>query len=380
LALIVLRRDAGAPLSDENWTRWTGYESRIKLNAIAGLRKKGLRVDGRGDRARYSWDSHTWNHYLRAAPVGERARTEGRAESKAAERPMHPQCVEHGCQMMAGKSREKSKDSPQLVDVTFVESKGRTSDVAQPVAQIEAPFVSPNVQQTAASSSPLNRGDDAAKEGSELERIWAKALGALRIFFPLVGMVFLVRLLAAVRAVFPDVTDAELAKAVGIAFHATNRRQKSEGLFLLTVPEALADLRRRPPPKVVEDKGRSAETADRVAAWAEQLKARGQPYSSAADRVGELAAELLKGGDSERIERIELALSAIEGEVVEIAAGARTAEQRAATIERVEKEVERYRKPPRALAYRDLARIERQFRDRFILEQAGLPRLSLFYA
>ncbi len=44
-ALIVFRREGAWPVSDKHWHEWTGLEPRIKLNAIAGLRKKGLRVE-----------------------------------------------------------------------------------------------------------------------------------------------------------------------------------------------------------------------------------------------------------------------------------------------------------------------------------------------
>ncbi len=70
--LIVLRRGGraeGCVISDRNWQAWTGLKARAKEYAIKGLKEKGLRVLGRGDKAVYSVALSQWHNFvLRATP------------------------------------------------------------------------------------------------------------------------------------------------------------------------------------------------------------------------------------------------------------------------------------------------------------------------
>ncbi len=95
------------------------------------------------------------------------------------------------------------------------------------------------------------------------------------------------RLLAACKAAgFEGVQDAELAEAVVMSFKDGQR----EGLFLLRVPEALAVIRKRPPPEASVGEHWLKDAAKHLAACAEDLRARGEPYRKAAEKVADVLA------------------------------------------------------------------------------------------
>ena len=270
LALLLFRRDEGSVITDETWTKWTGLEPRSKNYAAAGLRKKGLEVQGEGDRARYTFHRHRWDNFVRTAEPVERPRTEGRAETPAPGAKVHPECRENGCSLLRAKA----------VGLLCgpVESK-RSGEVAQPVAQANSP------KEPALATA--NGGKDSVNGG---ERAWAKTLGALRSAFALIGVFFVMQLLAEIRRRspgLPDPTDEELAAAVELAWSTTKHKQKHPGLFKDTVPEALRVLRANPllahPPRGERER-REAQVIDEMRArlirGADALRRHGQKAAS----------------------------------------------------------------------------------------------------
>jgi hypothetical protein len=67
--LVLFRRNGGdsCVISNRNWVTWTGLKHRAKKYAVAGLRQKGLQVDGRGDTAAYSFSSRQYGAFLTTA-------------------------------------------------------------------------------------------------------------------------------------------------------------------------------------------------------------------------------------------------------------------------------------------------------------------------
>ena len=244
LALIVLRRAGGSDnvavsISDENWTSWTGLGARLKEYAVAGLKQKCLQVSGRGDGARYSFAQSKWNTFVRHAGRS-RPRTVGRKAGVTAKpgAKVHPECRERGCAMLQGASGCELIEFPNAQPVA--QSGGELGDdhlgVPPTYQGIETPSGSTSAVQPVARSDPF--------PGSETP--WPLALQELRKYFPLVEPGFVQKLAASVQREFKTVTDAELAQAVAVAHAYKHHYQKSEGLFLATVPSALRLLRRSP--------------------------------------------------------------------------------------------------------------------------------------
>lgn len=374
LALIVCRREGQenpVPVSDRNWQSWTGLSPRAKEYAAAGLKEKGLAIHGRGDSAKYRFERTKWDDFVRHTERS-RPRTKGR---KAAVEPkkgakIHPECRERGCALLAA-------------DPEFATSN------AQPVAQTDGSQVSSQTagatcvdstrqRLTLLSPSPIAQRV-AQRVTDSAEQVWSKTLAALQIAFPLVGVVFLVRLVAIVRALFVDVTDPELAAAVDFAFRAKQGRQKSEGLFLLTVPDAMRLARSKrqrdgtveaSPPAVSLVSG----VAGLVGRVAEGLRARGAPFLGLAAELEKLQTEV--PGKADDLEAIEREMQRAEAAILTTAAGALTAAERATVAACVESGLDPYRKNMNSV---QLERLRRQLSDRETLTVLGLPRLGLFY-
>ncbi len=228
LALIVLRRavnddnktdmNGTADVPDSIWESWTGYAPRQKEYAIKGLKEKGLDVTGRGDKAQYSWDWTRWNQAYRnpiQSPNADPKRKEREAKAGAK---VHEECHDHGCAML--RAGNCPGDAAQSTAEVAAGSKRTSGLFLTQVAQCTAQTV-----------------------GEATEKVWAATMAALCSFFPMIGLLFLQRLLKIVLGHFPDVTDAELAQAVRIAF--VPKRQEGEGLFLWRVPPAIRLMRAR---------------------------------------------------------------------------------------------------------------------------------------
>jgi hypothetical protein len=266
LALIVLRRtgpDGSAKISDANWQTWTGLSPRNKKYAAAGLKEKGLAIDGHGDQAVYSFRRAEWDNYVREATREARPRTLG-ARKAVLPKPgakVHPDCAESGCAMMCAPERltlvkfpggGKIESSPSIA-----------TNIVQPVAQTIMQSSEDSVVKTRRipggskiESSPSVATpivQPVAQTDKDAEKNWPQTLAALRSAFPIVGVAFLGRLLAAVNWSSSGVSDSQLAEAVAIAWQQRRQTQKTEGLFLKTVPEVLAA-----PPRKTHAKGAPA--------------------------------------------------------------------------------------------------------------------------
>lgn len=351
LALIVLRRGGASDpitVSDRNWESWTGLSPRNKEYAISGLKAKGLEVDGRGDQARFRWARNTWEHYVRHAERT-KPRTAGRVQSVPAApgARVHPSCRDTGCAMLSCSppAGENSGNGLSLVPAT---------SIAQPVAQVVA-------------------------------AAWVQTLEAVRQFFPLVGVAFLVRLVAMVRALFCDIQDQELAAAVRYAYYQKAGFQKYEGLFLFTVPEAIAALRKLPPkaetPPAQERYGRPAIVA-MIRGVAAALDARGAPFERHVKQLARVAGGLEGASwgpaaalEMDQLDALEQDLEARQAAITETAIDTLTAAQTVKISESVEKQLAPYAK----MSADQRAHLRRQFTEAETLQALAIPRLGLLY-
>jgi len=369
LALIVCRREGTetpVPVSDRNWNNWTGLSPRAKEYAAAGLKKKGLAIQGRGDTARYRFEPTRWDDFVRHT-ARSRPRTEGR---KVAVEPrkgakIHPECRDRGCALLE-QERVAAAENAQPVAQSLGQNSAGAACADSSRSKLTLLSPSLNAQRVA------QRFTDSA------EQVWAKTLAALQAIFPLVGVVFLVRLVAIVRAMFADVTDTELAEAVNFAFREKRRYQKSEGLFILTVPAAIAHARskrardgtREAPPPASDLVSGITGLVGRVA---EGLRARGAPFLGLAAELEKLKLEIPASGD---LEAVEAEMQRAEAAILTTAAGALTAAERATVAACAEAGLDPYRAKMDRI---HLEELRRQLTDRETLTVLGLPRLSLFF-
>jgi hypothetical protein len=219
LALIALCRP-GSTISDQVWKEWTGLDKRIKDMAVKGLREKGLNVQGRGDKATYSFERETWETWTRSRPRHERGRTKGRSKSVTAKPGMqiHQECRERGCGRLC---------ESQVIPFPA------TKD-AQRVAQTETP-----PPKTSPPKGPYSLED------------FPKTITAIRQYYPHASSSFVLKLIDSSLAKLSSCSDEQLAALIHEA-KTRKPHQETEGLFLLTVPElvtAVAEGRPILPPK-----------------------------------------------------------------------------------------------------------------------------------
>jgi len=325
MALIVLRRShsnkgGAVPVSDENWKNWTGLSIRQKKYAVAGLEKKGLRIEGRGDRARYAWQFDMWESYARQTAIEQRAKTEGRKPAPVPAKKgamVHPECAA-GCAML---------------------------------------------QQTPAKLVLLPAG--------QIEQAWPETLSTIRQAFPPVTGAFLARLVGVVKASIGTVTDAELAHAVTIAY---KRQQRSEGLFLDTVPEALAALRRVKAKPVLPAAGDvdPAAIEQRIGEVLTILSA--DNWASAA-----LCADLEKLRDrvkSTELQQLDDEMNALEKRIINAAHDAIAEPQREKIRQRVAGQMKSY---AGKMSPAQLDQLAHTMLERELLQYFDVPRLGVFY-
>ena len=325
LALIVIRRtnDGSVGLiSDRLWEKWTGLGERQKEYAVSGLREKGLAIVGRGDTARYKFDWQKWQNYVKSAKPGERAKTAGVvAVTPKPGANVHPDCAGHGCAMMRACNPAPAAGS--VVETSVSES--GTLEQVKPASTVFLTSIAQNIAQTV---------------GTVTETGWVLTLAALRGYFPMVALAFLARLVAIARAIFPAVSDAELAQAVQISY---KKGQFSEGLFLYRVPEALKllDRRRRQlsssPPGASGAAGAPAppdprETLQRIGEQLDACKAlSGAPYAREVRALGYGPVDDLLWLDDQ--------LQAIEGRMVEYFSAGLPKQSAAAIKKNIDKRV-----------------------------------------
>jgi hypothetical protein len=325
MALIVLRRshsNKGGPISvsDENWKNWTGLSVRQKKYAIAGLEKKGLRVEGRGDKSRYSWHVDAWESYARQTAIEQRAKTDGRKPTPVPAKKgamVHPDCA-NGCAML---------------------------------------------QQEPAKLVLLPPG--------KVEQSWPETLDVIRQAFPLVSGAFLARLVGVVNASIGTVTDTELAHAVTVAY---KRNQRREGLFLQTVPEALAAIRRvkvKPAPVAAGGLDRAAierrigEVLDVLTrdAWAPD------------DLLADLG-RLQERATSTELQQLDDEMNALEKRIIEAAHISLGDPQRLKIQQRIAVKLKPY---SLKMSREQLDQLGRQFLEHELMQYFGVPRLGAFY-
>lgn len=225
LALIAFRVEQDSKwhgrITDAHWHTWTGLSPRAKELASTELKGFGLEVSGRGDKvAKYSWNWDRWHEAIQTKHQGEydpkRAEREKRAVIAKEGAKVHEECHDHGCAMLREGSCPGSSDNSTADAVMGSKPKSGLflTSITQPVAQT-------------------------VEEATE--KAWAASMAALQSFFPILKVIFLIRLLQIVRGYFPTITDQELAEAIHAAFVP---QQFSPKLFLSSVPNAIARLRR----------------------------------------------------------------------------------------------------------------------------------------
>lgn len=347
LTLIVLRRggigDTTVTVSDRNWQGWTGLSPRQKEYAIAGLKAKCLNVSGRGEDAGFSFRADTWERFVRSADRS-KPRTAGRKPGVSPKpgAKIHSDCRERGCALLAKESAEVGAQPVAHSSLVKTVTLAAASRITQPVAQMA----------------------DAA------ELAWSKTLTALRSVFPLIGVAFMLRLLEVVRSKFAEVQDSQLAEAVTVAWQEKQRFQKGEGLFLLTVPEALAAILKRPVSPPAPDISAGVERL--LIRCVESLRARGAPFEQQLEAVSGLLSRVQAGADLMEIER---EMEWIDSEIIDKAQQVIEPAQRASIASYVESNLGSYRgrMEPRQLK----ALSARMFANQ-TLKTLDIPRLSLF--
>jgi hypothetical protein len=377
LSLIVVRRggvdDTTVPVSDDNWIAWTGMSPRAKEYAEAGLRKKGtLQVVGRGKAARYSFTRTGWNHFV-SHSERTKPHTEGRRiEPACAGRMVHQNCSDSCAMLRAAQNGLKQLFVPPIAQ-PVAQSTGddgpSTSSSTVDIQTWPTNRVNPSVSSLVA--QPVAQTSDPA------EKIWAKALGVLQAIFPLVGVAFLVRLVAVCRAVFAQVTDEQLARAISVAWSHKRAVQKTEGLFLMTVPEALARIVHEKPPSSAGPPGLREGAVRMLIYGAEAMAKLGERFSVHAAACNEFRKSLKPEDD---LAVIEETLQRLEGQILQTAADALTAEQRAAVQSEVDSEMGRLGFSAARHSPDQIGDLRASLIRRRTFDILSIPRLSLFYA
>jgi hypothetical protein len=383
LALINCRRGANKDVPDSMWSEWTGLDPRMKYNAVNGLKKRGcLKVDGKGDSARFTFDREAWRDYALHAPRS-KPRTAGRrAVDPRPRQQVHPECRERGCGLLRIQTGETGlTPDPATIELKPVSCFPDGTDGTGAAAAVVPAGLgyTRRLESSPVSSTKVLKPVSKTAATSPVENLWTLTLAMLRSVYPLVGLPFLSRLLAAVCVLFAGVDDAELASAVRLAWTWNKSRQKHEGLFLLTVPEALRFLR---------DGGDASAGCSSVS----------RPSVSPPFSIDDVRAFIARNGAAVRsaglgwiadsleatnVEALYLDLAffedyltQIEGTMIAAARDALGPDGLAALRDELARDVAPYESK---MDGDQLAMLEKQFLERRLLERAKLPRLSLFY-
>jgi hypothetical protein len=382
LALIILRRggpNVGVKISDATWEAWTGLKPRAKEYAIKGLTAKGLEVEGRGENARYTFRRNVFEDYLRYQEP-DHGRTVGRSKVKAVPaKPgamVHPDCASGGCGMMRqelnGCSSESTRDAQPVAHNSGAAA--AAGGVSLPGSNLRV-FPSGSIQ----NAQPVAR-----RSSDPVSQIWSKSLATVQALFPLADEIFLVRLVAAVETSHRSLTDDELAAGVALAWKWKKRTQQAEGLFLLTVPAAVAALRKVPKPEqapaVSDGVGRLLARASAA------LAAHGDVFAAELAHVEKLRGHV--ANENFDLMRAESSMEQIETSVIKRGGrllGGREAELLAAE-DQAERDYVRMATTGKMARTREsipqtlLADLRAKARTRKVLELLDIPRLSAFYA
>jgi hypothetical protein len=270
LSIIACRR-AGLPVSDQTWENWSGRSARHKLNAVRGLQAKNLlRLDGRGNSARYFFDYEAWSHYCRTAePTTEKPRTHGRAPSvKTPIAGPHPDCIAQGCQL----ARVQQNGSSPVVAINFRKpvsdstlgtsgddgSKQQNDATSVPLLCGRSSLVSVGKSESKAKTPAVatrfrkpvsNSGQTQGKSRrpkptvprtiAESEKLWPLAFLVLVRYFGQGALAYLCNLIPVLLDEFPDLTDSELAQAMETGYKA----RMEVGLWHKRTPDQLRQMR-----------------------------------------------------------------------------------------------------------------------------------------
>ena len=349
LALIVHRVPADpnspATISESTWIKWTGLKERAFELAVAGLQKKGLEMRGRGKGARFYWDETRWTSYIREHSPEEKARTEGRKKS-VPPRPgqqIHPDCALKGCQKLC--DTQKACEPAKVVSIASVSGQTESERFAQPVAQ------------TACNSQILNNREIPTFA-------FPLALSAVQVFFPASDQRFTEKLLSVAKRRVENFSDEQLAAAVRAAHKP---HQKSDGLFLHTVPGALA--------AVVEGRIGIPAKPELKAQYTEaELQAHIEKHTAALKRAGmEDLAQRARLLEIEDFVKLDDGLLEIEKAAIERL-------RARAPVDVIRAAVEPKLKPYKSkMTAEQVETVRQRFIEEKLLTDAGLARMSLYY-
>jgi len=387
LVISIFRRDPKTPtISLETWQRWTGLKPRMRDYAAKGLAKKGLVIEGRGDSARFYFHRERWDAFVKSAPPQLRAKTEGRPKTKAVKakdgQMVHPDCRDRGCALMNQVQADENA-ADMRCGISLIASAPNSQPVAdssqlnsQPANQPAIPsplkVIHPQKRSSGAFATP-NPQPVADSPADDVTRTWQKTMAELVRIFPWVQAVFLVNLVAAVRSAgHTGVHDEELARAVQLAYARKQKKQRSEGLFLLTVPESLAAIRSEAPP-VESPPG----IADGVSALLGRCaKALSDNGLNGSVKAIEKMMGTIADGDYDDLQAIDLRMEAIERRIVAEAEERLSAAQLRAVDETAARRAANY---PR-MSQEQLEELRTSARNHAILEVLQIPRLGMLYA
>lgn len=219
-------------VTDTMWEEYTAKDVKTKQNAVRGLFEKKLIASDTTDfeefkrrkTSGYSLDPRGFSGWARHADPRD-TRTAGRGPTKPVATPrVHPDC-KNGCAMAEGRA--------QLISLSPTKE-------AKPVSEVEAVSsdrsCDPNVVPKPQGSS---RVQEQAPSFSEGEGTWWKTLAAMRVYFATAGTQLLMMIVAAVLALVPDATDAEIAEAVDIVVRERGRKMEGPGLWVKAVPDVV---------------------------------------------------------------------------------------------------------------------------------------------
>jgi hypothetical protein len=102
LAAILVKKGAhreDVSITAKNWEEWTGLDPKSRDVAIRGLKQKGFHVSGRGNKAKFRFDSDELRRYWRSADRAVRPKTEQKRTPAKPGQMIHPACRENGCEM-----------------------------------------------------------------------------------------------------------------------------------------------------------------------------------------------------------------------------------------------------------------------------------------
>jgi len=227
-------------ISNRNWVTWTGLKDRAKEYAIAGLREKGLEVDGRGDNATYSFSSKQFGAFLTTAkpPEVEKPRTKGRAVVANPGQKIHEDCAANGCAKLCEDCSGPGSNAQPVARIAIVGPGSNAQPVARTAilgsgsnAQPVARTGKSNAQPVARTGKPESRRPGKSN-AQPVARSYPLTLAALKHFYATADIVFVAKLVQTVeREIGVTPSDERLATCI-----LPKKGQHSEGLFLYTVP------------------------------------------------------------------------------------------------------------------------------------------------